>query len=399
MAANDVSNICAGGIAIQEQGGLAKGNSRRSTDVFQAPLANFDQTELILRQASAGIVVCDAKGKVTLVSAAARKLALCDPEGELITHISDIWGEMLDSNDCRIPADQSPCIKALHGEIINGQECRLVRPGAGSYDILFSAAPITSDQEVIGMIATLADITRHKEEELHLREHAVSKERDRMAADLHDTLCQSLSAIVLLLDAAEHEVSDNSERARCHLHCAHKVALEGLEEARRTMWTLSHESLEKEDLAPALSFIARQLFDGTPVKLQLCLQPETGTLSSELRRELLRIGREALANVLKHSNATKVHLDLVYQKREVQLCVFDDGHGFVGDPQPSPSHGSGLKNMRKRAERMGGTLVVKSLPGQGTRVVAALPLSSSSVDRHCRLENSATQSAARLDAA
>jgi signal transduction histidine kinase len=220
-----------------------------------------------------------------------------------------------------------------------------------------------------------------------------------MAADLHDTLCQSLSAIVLLLDAADHEFSDDSEKARRHLHCAHKVAVEGLAEARRTMWTLSHESLEKEDLAPALSVIARRLFAGTPVKLKLSLQPETCALSSELRRELLRIGREALANVLKHSNATKVHLDLVYQKREVQLCVFDDGHGFVGNPRPSASHGSGLNNMRKRAERMGGKLVINSLPGQGTRVVAALPLSWSSTDRHGRLEDSAAQSAARLSAA
>ena len=65
--------------------------------------------------------------------------------------------------------------------------------------------------------------------------------------------------------------------------------------------------------------------------------------------------------MLKHSNATRVHLDLVYQKREVQLCIFDDGHGFVGDPRPGASYGAGLNNMRKRAERMGGKLIVKQL--------------------------------------
>ena len=403
MAANsiskiNVSKIRAGRIAIQEQGGIAKTNSQRSLDVCQAPLASFDKNELIraglmeliLRQAPAAIVVCDAEGRITLVNAEARKLALRDSEGQPIPHVPDIWGEMLDRNGCHIHADQSPCIKALRGEITNGQECRLVRPGGG-YDVLFSAVPITSGHEVVSMIATLADITQHQEEELLQRERAVSKERERMAADLHDTLCQSWNAIVLLLDAAELEFSDDAEKARRHFHRAHQIALESLAEVRRTMWTLSHESLEKEDLAPGLSFIAQQLFAGTPVKLKLCLQPETGSLSLELRRELLRIGREALANVLRHSNATKVHLDLAYQKREVQLCVFDDGDGFASGPRPSTSHGSGLNNMRKRAERMGGRLVINSLPGRGTRLIAALPLSSNFTDQPSRLENSATQ--------
>jgi signal transduction histidine kinase len=181
-----------------------------------------------------------------------------------------------------------------------------------------------------------------------------------------------------LLEAAEDEFSQDSETARRHFRRAHEVARESLIEARRSMWTLCNESLEKEDLAPALSFIARQLFAGTPVKLELSLQPETCTLSSELRRELLRIGREGLANVLKHANATTVHLDLVFQKREVQLCIYDNGHGFLGTPPPGARRGWGLNNMRKRAERMGGKLEVNSRPGQGTRLMAALPLPASS---------------------
>ena len=174
-------------------------------------------------------------------------------------------------------------MKALLGQTTNGQECCFVRPGDGSFDVLFSAAPITSDQKVIGMIATLFDITQHNDEELQLREDAVSNERDRMAADLHDTLCQNLNAIMLMLNAAEHELADEPERARSHFRCAHEMAVESLADARRTMWTLSHESLENEDLAPALSFLAQQFFAGTPVELKLSLQPETGVLPLELR--------------------------------------------------------------------------------------------------------------------
>jgi signal transduction histidine kinase len=376
-------------------------NSQSSTGVSKATPVKADRSgsiraeliERILRQVPVGIVVCDAGGKVGLVNGVAKKLALSHHDGEPITHVSDIWGEMVDPNGYLIPRDQGPCMKALRGQIIDGQECCLIRPGSGSHDILFSAAPINRNHEILGMIATLVDITQHKDEELHLREDAVSKERDRMAADLHDTLCQSLSAIVLLLDAAEQTFPGDSEKAHPFFRHAHEVALEGLAEARRTLWTLSHESLENADLVSALSLIARQLFAGSKVELGLSLQPETRKLSSELRRELLRIAREALVNAFKHSNATKVELGLMCDEREVQLFVFDNGQGFAGSPEPSAVHGSGLNNMLRRAERMGGKLVVKSMPGHGTHVMAVLPLTVSSIRQSGRQEPWASRGA------
>jgi signal transduction histidine kinase len=350
-------------------------SSGRNLD--RSGLIQTELTESIWRGAAVGIVMYDAQGRVTWANAAALKLGLnpADPT----TRVLDAWGEILDSNGCHIPPEQSPCMKALRGETTSGQECRLLRPGSRSRDILFTAVPIIRNEQVVGAIATLTDITQCKREELKLREDAVFKERSRMAADLHDTLCQSLNAISLLLEAAEDELSAEPAKARRHFRRAHEIARESLGEARRSMWTLSHESLEREDLAPALSFIAQQLFAGTLVKVGLSLQPETCTLSSELRRELLRIGREALGNALKHANATKVHVDLAYQNSEVQLCVFDDGHGFVSAPIGRVGGGWGLNNMRKRAERMGGKLVVHSLPGKGTRVMATLPLHAASM--------------------
>jgi signal transduction histidine kinase len=410
MAARKLSKNRAVRTTTNKLGGIDSGtkrnrkeprNSQFPTGVFKAPSVKSDRNESIraalmeriLCQVPVGIVICDTGGKVSFVNGVAKKLVLSDHDGEPITQVSDIWGEMVDPNGYPIPGDQSPCMKALRGQITNGQECCLIRPGRGSHDILFSAAPITSNHEILGMIATLVDITQHKDEELQLREDAVSKERDRMAADLHDTLCQSLSAIVLLLDAAEHDFSGDSEKARPLFRHAHEVALGGLAEARRTLWTLSHESLENADLASALSLIARQLFAGSKVELELSLQPETRKLSSELRRELLRIAREALVNALKHSNATKVELRLLYQQREVQLCVFDNGHGFAGNLEPSAVHGSGLNNMLRRAERMGGKLALKSLPGHGTRVIAVLPLTMSSIKQSGRQESCASREA------
>src|ERR1700679_4030630 len=416
MAARKLSKNRAVRTTTNKQGGKDGGakhnhhkkqwNSQSATRVFKAPPVNADRSESIraklmeriLCQAPVGIVICDTGGKVSFVNSVAKKLALSYHHGEPITHVSDICGEMVDPNGYPIPGDQSPCMKALRGQITNGQECCLIRPGGGSHDILFSAAPVTSNQEILGMIATLVDITRHKDEELQLREDVVSKERDRMAADLHDTLCQSLSAIVLLLDAAERDFLGDIEKARPLFRHAHEVALGGLAEARRTLWTLSHESLENAELAYALSLIARQLFAGSRVELELSLEPETRKLSSELRRELLRIAREALVNAFKHSNATKVELRLLYQKREVHLCIFDNGQGFAGNLETGAVHGSGLNNMLRRAERIGGKLVIKSVPGHGTRLMAVLPLTMSSVRQSSRQESCASRGAEEREA-
>jgi signal transduction histidine kinase len=150
------------------------------------------------------------------------------------------------------------------------------------------------------------------------------------------------------------------------------VARDTLADLRRCIWTLSHESLEGEDLAEALSFLAERLFASTPVELKLSLQPETNALPRQIRHEILWISKEALANVLKHAHATKVHIELLYGNNDVQLRIDDNGQGF--GPIRLPRNGSfGLISMRKRAERLGGRIAVVSHPRRGTRVVATVP--------------------------
>jgi len=86
-------------------------------------------------------------------------------------------------------------------------------------------------------------------------------------------------------------------------------------EARHSMWSLSHDSLENDQLAPALSFLAKQLFAGTSVEVQLCLQDKSVAISPEVRREILGL-RGKPANVLKHAKATKVHVGLSYKQQD-----------------------------------------------------------------------------------
>jgi signal transduction histidine kinase len=327
-------------------------------------------------QVKDAIVVCDTHGAIVLTNASAKVLTRRDqdPEGKPMDFAEDIWGELLDRNGSRIVAEKWPVMRALRGESVSYEECRLVRPNGG-VDILFSASPILGlAGRIVGAVATLTDITTLKRDDAILHEQALERERSRMATHIHDTVSQSLTAITLQLQAAEREIQQNPETAGIYMQRAVSVARETLADLRRCIWTLSHETLEGDDLAEALSFLAERLFDATPVEVKLSVQRESGTLPQEIRHEILWIGKEAMANILKHAHATKVHIELLCGNKKVRLCIEDNGHGFQLIRWLRNKKGSfGLISMRKRAERLGGTVEIDSQRGRGTRVVAVVP--------------------------
>src|SRR5260370_26404822 len=142
-----------------------------------------------------------------------------------------------------------------------------------------------------------------------------------MATHIHDPVCQSLAAIMLQLRAAEHELHRDLNTAEVYLQRATGVARESLADLRRSIWTLSHESLEGEELSEALSFLVQQLFAAMAVEVELSLQEEPSPLPREMRDEILWISKEALADVLRHAQATTVHVDLLCGTDHVQLSV------------------------------------------------------------------------------
>lgn len=329
---------------------------------------------VILRSAPVGVVVCNSHGKIALVNAAARQLARVDPEGKMPYIASKVWGEMFDQNGKHVPTAQWPCARALHGDVTTRMECHMVHQDGSTYDILLSACPISFAGQSVGSINTLADITQYKRSLLMSCEESLSKERTYLAAYLHDGLAQDLAAIMLQLQAGECELPGNQGKAKAHVQLALKVARESLAAARRYLWTLSHEPLVNEDLPRALTFLAQQFFAGTPVQVALSFPEKPAQLlPAAIRTELLQLGREALANVLKHAKASKVTVELTCSNREVRLSVIDDGSGFAATP-PGAERGFGLFSMRMRAERLGGNVMVDSQPAHGTRVVATVPL-------------------------
>ena len=211
------------------------------------------------------------------------------------------------------------------------------------------------------------------------RQAGIADERQRMAREIHDTLAQGLTGIVTQLQAAEHASGDPKAWQR-HITAATGLARESLTEARRSVHALRPQPLRTARLAEALTDVADRWSALHGITAQVTTTGTVLALTPDAEVALLRIAQEALANVAKHAQASRVGVTLSYLEHEVALDVRDDGRGFdpaldrgaVAD-ETQMSGGFGLVAMRQRIEGLHGTLQVESEPGFGTAISACVP--------------------------
>lgn len=209
------------------------------------------------------------------------------------------------------------------------------------------------------------------------RAAGVLQERQRLAAEIHDTLTQELASIVMLLEGAQASLAAGSSSGVDHVEQALRSARESLREIRRLVWSLRPEALERGSLAQALDRLASELSTQTGIAARCVVTGQPLELPREAEVTLLRAAQEALANVRRHSGAGDVTLTLSYMDDVVVLDVRDDGSGFDPDlfpVRPRMRGGLGLLGMRERVEGLGGALTLESEPGEGTTIVVAVPV-------------------------
>lgn len=194
-------------------------------------------------------------------------------------------------------------------------------------------------------------------------------ERERLAREIHDTLAQGMSSIILLLRAARRDLAEQPEEADRRIAEAERAAQDNLEEARNFVRALTPPALQRSSLTAALRRISESAVAGTDTRVRFEVSGTPVPLPSEYDLALLRIAQGALGNVSRHSAARHARVTLTYLEDMIVLDVYDDGRGF--DPRTS---GYGLRAMRDRASSLGGALTVESTPGEGTAVAATLPL-------------------------
>jgi signal transduction histidine kinase len=202
----------------------------------------------------------------------------------------------------------------------------------------------------------------------------VLDERRRLAREVHDTLAQGLTGIVMQLEAAEALLDERrSAELGARLGDARRMARESLGEARRAVHALRPAALEGARLPDALAELADRFAAETGVKAAATATGQVRPVDAKVEVALLRVAQEALANVRKHAGATRAGLTLSYLDELVLLDVRDDGKGF--DPARRPGQGGfGLTAMAERLAEVGGRLEVETGPGEGTTIVASVPL-------------------------
>jgi signal transduction histidine kinase len=220
----------------------------------------------------------------------------------------------------------------------------------------------------------IKELERAQEElsEAHQRQGAAD-ERERMARDIHDTLAQGFASIIVLAEAARAGMSDDPARSAQQLRSIESTARENLTEARELVGSATQPGPGRV-AAGSVAQTLRRTLDRFAEDTGLAVDADLADLEcdQQTRIALLRCTQESLANVRKHARASTVGVVLVRRPYGVELEITDDGTGFV----VKESTGFGLDGMRKRLGELGGRLTVTSSVGDGTRILALIPMAS-----------------------
>ncbi len=205
------------------------------------------------------------------------------------------------------------------------------------------------------------------------RAAAVVEERNRLARDIHDTLAQGFTGIIVQLDAAKDAIAKGMRaESDAHMACASELARDSLGEARRSVRALRPLALDEKMLPDALKALFLKMTMGTSLQLNFSVHGASFQLPPEWEENLLRIGQEVLNNALHHAEATRFEVAIAFTPDGFSLELSDDGRGF----NPNASHdGFGLIGIQERVEGMAGNLLIRSALGAGTCVRIDLPFS------------------------
>jgi signal transduction histidine kinase len=203
-----------------------------------------------------------------------------------------------------------------------------------------------------------------------LQREAVLEERTRIAREFHDTLEQELAAITIQLETVADQFDEAPQIARQMLDLARNMTRRSLFEARRSVWDLRSHLLENSTLVNAVGEVAKLMSASSRVPISVGTSGSPRKLPAQVENNLLRITQEALANALKHARATQINISFAYDPGKIRLRIQDDGVGFDTNNNGIVYAGHfGLLDMSERAEKMGGSFSVVSIPRQGTGII------------------------------
>ena len=351
--------------------------------------------EVIVQYAPIGIILVDEAGQPVRINPIAAQLLgdLAEDKPFDPDRIA-AWFSYADGG--RVKADDlPPFCSALRGETVQNLEMVIRRPGSPVVQVLASSAPVINREGVItGAVGVLQDITESKRAEVERSQAAAqieihhhlmeSREMERLqiAHHLHEGLLQELIGLQFSIG----EALDKPQRAERlkQMDTIRRTLSEVTDDLRDYCYSLRPPALAPFGLEKAIrSHVEsyRQKYAGLEVHLELL--PDAQLLPEPIRLVLFRVYQEVMNNIAKHSNATDAFVRFVFNSREAQLEIRDNGVGFAVPKtwvESARSGRIGLVAAQERVESVGGALEIQSAPGEGTLVRVRVPLNSRDAD-------------------
>jgi signal transduction histidine kinase len=203
-----------------------------------------------------------------------------------------------------------------------------------------------------------------------MKELAIVEERNRLARELHDSAKQKAFAALAQIGAANGLIQRNTVAAQKHIAEAENLVHDVIQELTFLIQEMYPMALKEKGLVVTLREYAFEWESRNDINTSLRVEGE-GQLPLKVEQSLYRITQETLANAARHSHASSVNMALVYASDKVSLRIEDDGCGFDVAQKPK---GVGLRSIKERAESVGGTFVLESSPGNGTRIEVIIPI-------------------------
>lgn len=261
-------------------------------------------------------------------------------------------------------------------------ELRLIRKDGSEAICMVSTNLVKSEGEPVGFHNIARDVTQEKRMQENLRYYlqeitrAQEEERKRIARELHDDTAQLLGSLSRQLDNFVRKKSGLAPNEVLFLKDLQAQLNRGVQGVHRFVQNLRPSLLDDLGLIPALRSLIKDLQEYDGIDSRLGVLGEERRFSPEFESSLFRIVQEALNNIRRHARASEATVVIDFSGDKVKVAIADDGRGFelAGRVDDLPRSGKlGLAGMQERARLLGGSLEVKSAPGQGTTIIVEVP--------------------------
>lgn len=343
----------------------------RGTYVLIQDLTELKQTEekfrAFVETAPDAMVIHGAQGKIAVISAQAERMFGYSKEELVGQPVEILMPERFREKHFKQRSVYME--KPVSRPMGSGLELYARRKDGFEFPVEVSLSPVETSEGIL-ISSTIRDVTDRKQLTEQIRWAAALEERARIARDVHDTLAQGFTGIILNLEMVEEACASLPDEVKSRIKRARDVARASLEEARRSILALSTSPSVNTDLPSAIRAMLDRYQPSTKTRMGLSVQGTVCRLDRAVEEDILRIVQQATDNALRHARAGSIQIDIACGEKQVQIKITDDGQGF---DVKKAGRGLGLMGMRERAKEIGAKFELKSEPGKGTQIAITVP--------------------------